>query len=489
MNKVYLVGAGPGDPELITLKGRRVMASADVVLYDNLANRALLDLAPGAEHIYVGKKRAHHVLPQSEITALMIRHAREGKNVVRLKGGDPLMFGRGGEELEGLVEAGILYEVVPGVTAPLGIAAYTGVPLTYREQTSVVTFVSGHSIDRVNWAAKSESETLVIFMGMHDLPEIVERLLAAGRSADTPAMVVRWGTRPDQKTVSGALKDLPALVQSAGILPPATVIIGEVVRLREKLGWFEQLPLFGQTIIVTRSRAQAGEFSAKLRELGACVLEIPVIELAPLEEYSVLDAAIGRLESYDWLIFTSTNAVEYFFARVDACRRDVRAIRGRVCAIGPATATALRTAGIRPDLVPEEHVSEGVAAAFAFYGMQGKTVLIPRAAAAREVIPEALTHMGARVEVADAYRNVIPAGAEQQARDARADWITFTSGSTVKNWLAVAGAESLAGVKVASIGPATSEVARRHGLRIDVEASPSTTDALIDAIVRACRGN
>jgi uroporphyrinogen III methyltransferase/synthase len=259
--------------------------------------------------------------------------------------------------------------------------------------------------------------------------------------------------------------------------------------LRDKLGWFEKLPLFGQTIIVTRARAQSAEFGAQLRELGACVLDVPVIELAPLDDYSVLDAAIGKLESYDWLIFTSTNAVNYFLTRLEACGRDVRAVRGRICAIGPTTRGALEAFRLRPDLVPEEHVSEGVAAAFAGYDMNGATVLIPRAAAARDVIPEGLRRMGARVDIADAYRNVIPAGAEQLARNARANWITFTSGSTVKNWLALAGAASLDGVKIASIGPATSEVARKHGLRVDVEANPSTAPALIDAIVRACTGS
>ena len=481
MSKVYLVGAGPGDPELVTLKGRRCLEMADVVLYDHLASPALLKFAPpGAERIYVGKKRGEHAYSQGEIIDLVISKAREQKNVVRLKGGDPFIFGRGGEEVEALVEAGIAYEVVPGVTAPLGIAAYTGVPLTHREHTSVVTFVTGHNVDQIDWTKTGVSETLVIFMGVHHAAEIIERILAAGRNPETPAMAVRWGTRPDQQTISGKLADLPDLIKD--LAPPATIIIGDVVSLRTKLDWYEHLPLFGERVVVTRAQSQAGELSDRLRQLGAEAIEIPMIEIAPLQDYSVLDACIDRLETYDWVIFTSVNAVEFFLRRLEARDRDWRSVRGRICAIGAATMRALQP--IRPELVPEEAHSEGVAAVFRGFEMRSARVLLPRASAAREVIPLALTDMGATVDVADAYANVVPEGSAARIRALRSKptWITFTSGSTVKNWLALAGPESLEGVRIASIGPATTDVIRKHGLQVNAEATTPSLEGLIREI-------
>jgi uroporphyrinogen III methyltransferase/synthase len=483
MMKVYLVGAGPGDPELITLKGRRCLEAADVILYDHLAADALLDFAPAsAERIYVGKKRGDHAFPQHEIAELLVVKAREGKTVVRLKGGDPFIFGRGGEEVEALVDAGVPFEVVPGVTSPLGIAAYTGVPLTHREHTSVVTFVTGHNVDQIDWTKTGVSETLVIFMGVHHAAEIIERILAAGRNPQTPAMAVRWGTRPDHQTIAGTPAELPKLIRD--LPPPATISIGDVVSLRSKLDWFEHLPLFGERIVVTRAKTQAGELSQRLRQLGAEAIELPVIELAPLGEYSHLDACINRLSSYDWLVFTSANAVEFFLQRLRAGHRDWRGVRGRVCAIGPATAAAL--APILPELVPEDHTSEGVAAAFQSFEMREARVLLPRASAARDIIPAVLTEMGATVDVVDAYANVVPADAASriEALKRKPTWITFTSGSTVKNWLALAGPQSLEGVRIASIGPATSEVVGKHGLTVNAEADPSTLDGLVEAITR-----
>lgn len=483
MKKVYLVGAGPGDPELLTLKGRRCLESADVVLYDHLAAPALLDFAPAtAERIYVGKKRGDHAFTQAEIVDVMLAKARENKTVVRLKGGDPFIFGRGGEEVEALAEAGIPFEVAPGVTAPLGIAAYTGVPLTHRQHTSVVTFVTGHNVDSIDWTKTGVSETLVIFMGVHHAAEIIQRILAAGRDPRTPAMAVRWGTRPGQQTIAGTLADLPQLIRD--LAPPATIVIGDVVSLRPKLDWFEHLPLFGERIVVTRAKAQAAELSQRLRQLGAEPVEVPVIELAPLDDYKHFDACIQQLPSYDWLIFTSVNAVEFFLQRMRACDRDWRSVRGRICAIGPATAAAI--APVLPELIPAEHHSEGVAEAFRRYDMRSARVLLPRAAAAREVIPQVLTEMGATVDVLDAYANVVPqdAAARIAALRSKPTWITFTSGSTVKNWLALAGRDSLEGVRIASIGPATSDVIRKHGLHIEVEANPSTIDGLVDAITR-----
>ncbi|HYZ85890.1 MAG TPA: uroporphyrinogen-III C-methyltransferase [Bryobacteraceae bacterium] len=492
MNKVYLVGAGPGDPELITVKGQRVLQLADCVLYDHLASSSLLQHAPpGAERIYVGKRKSAHSHKQEEITEMMIERARRGQNVVRLKGGDPYIFGRGGEEVEALAEAGIAFEVVPGVTSPLGIAAYTGVPLTHREHTSVVTFVTGHDVGGIDWKRIGVSETLVIFMGVHFVVDIVRELLASGRSPSTPAMCVRWGTRPDQLTVQGTLASLPRLVQEAGLKPPATMIIGDVVLLRKKLDWFEHLPLFGQRIVVTRSASQAGELSSLLREQAADVVEVPVIALEPLDDYTELDAAIRALETYSWLIFTSTNAVEFFLARLKACGRDFRAIRGLLCAIGDATRRALEQAGLIVDLQPAEAVSESVVEAFAGHSLDGAKVLLPRASAAREVIPEALRAAGADVHVVDAYRNVIPPNAEALAQEVfdgspKPDWVIFTSSSTVKNLVALVGRDRLEGVRVASIGPITSNTARMHGLAVEVEAAEATMRALVGGIVAAC---
>lgn len=478
MSKVYLVGAGPGDPELLTLKGRRCLAAADVVLYDHLAAPALLDLAPpSAERVYVGKKRGDHAFLQSEIIDLMVTKAREGRTVVRLKGGDPFIFGRGGEEIEALAEAEISYEVVPGVTAPLGIAAYTGVPLTHREHTSVVTFVTGHNVDQIDWTKTGVSETLVIFMGVQHAVEIIDRIVKSGRDPSTPAMAVRWGTRPDQQTIVGTLADLPGRIKD--LSPPATILIGDVVSLRGKLDWFERLPLFGERIVVTRAKAQAGELVQGLREMGAEAVELPMIEIAALADYGALDRAIQSLGAYNWLVFTSANAVEYFVKRLHAANRDWRAVKGRICAIGPATAAALHP--IVPELIPKEHDSEGVARAFKGHDLREARILLPRAAEARDVIPDALTNMGVTVDVVDAYKNVVPPVNLGKLR-VRPTWITFTSGSTVKNWLSVAGRESLDGVRIASIGPATSEVVRKHGLQVDVEANPSSVSGLLAAI-------
>ncbi|MEO8126746.1 MAG: uroporphyrinogen-III C-methyltransferase [Bryobacteraceae bacterium] len=487
--KVYLVGAGPGDPELLTLKGRRVLGLADSVLFDHLANDALLELAPdAAERLYVGKKKATHSYKQEEIAAMMIERARAGRTVVRLKGGDPFIFGRGGEEVEALAEAGIAYEVVPGVTSPLGIAAYTGVPLTHREHTSVVTFVTGHSVEGIDWSKVGASETLVIFMGLHFIAEITRELLASGRSPDTPAMAVRWGTRPDQHTVVGTLAGLPGLILEHRLTPPATVIIGDVVLLREKLNWYEKLPLFGKRIVVTRAREQAGELTAKLRALGADVVELPVIALRPLDDYTDLDRAIAALSTYDWLIFTSTNAVDFFLQRLSHSGTDLRSLRARICAIGPATRAAVESLHIKVDLVPSDAIAEGIAAAFGHLSMKGAKVLLPRAAAAREVVPDALRAMGAQVDVVDAYRNMIPETAAQRAGEifggsSKPHWVTFTSSSTVKNLLAVAGAAALKGVRIASIGRVTSKTAEAHGLTVDCEAKAASMDGLIEAIL------
>jgi uroporphyrinogen III methyltransferase/synthase len=493
MSKVYLVGAGPGDPDLITWKGHKLLAQADCVLYDHLANERLLDLTrKGCELIYVGKKRAEHSHSQEEIAALLIDRARRGLTVVRLKGGDPFIFGRGGEEAEALTDAGVAFEVVPGVTSPLGIAAYSGVPLTHRDHTLVVSFVTGHDPAAIDWDRVGRSETLVILMGLTTIGAIAREIMAHGRSPQTPAMAVRWGTRPDQRSVTGTLADIASRVEAAGLKPPATIVIGEVVRLQDKLNWFERLPLFGKRVVVTRARDQADSFTAGLRALGADVIELPAIELAPPHDWAPLDRALERLAAYDWLIFTSVNGVRFFLDRLDQSPHDLRSLKGRICAIGPATKQAIEDLHLKVDLMPQEYVAEGVLAAFLEFDLAGKQILLPRAQVARDLIPVELEKRGAQVDVVAAYRNIVPAvSAERLAQAmpqaAGADWITFTSSSTVKNFLAMAGAETLRGVRIASIGPATSATLRQHGLTVGVEAMEYTTDGILQAILDAAK--
>jgi uroporphyrinogen III methyltransferase/synthase len=489
MSKVYLVGAGPGDPDLITWKGRKLLALADSVLYDHLANEHLLELTrKDCERIYVGKKKAVHAYPQEEICAMMIARARRGMTVLRLKGGDPFIFGRGGEELEALADSGIPFEVVPGVTSPLGIAAYSGVPLTHRAHTKLVTFVTGHDVAGIDWSKTGQSETLVIFMGIFLIREIAGEIMAHGRSADTPAIAVRWGTRPDQETVTGTLATIADRIEQAQLKPPATVIIGDVVALHERFNWYEKLPLFGKRIVVTRSSDQAAEFSERLRSLGADAIELPVISIQPPEDPAPLDQAIERLASYDWLIFTSVNGVRFFLDRLDHSPHDLRSLQARICAIGPATRRAVEDLHLKVDLMPEEYVAEGLVKAFASEDLTGKRILLPRAAVARDLIPNELGKRGALVDVVEAYRNVVPQDAASRLRDIlsagkKPDWVTFTSSSTVKNLLAAAGREVLTGVHIASIGPVTSETARAEGLKVDAEAKKYTLDGLIEAIL------
>lgn len=489
--KVYLVGAGPGDPELITLKGKRLLEQADCILFDHLAPSELLDLAPAsAEKLYVGKKKSDHALSQAEICELLIDRGRRGLNVVRLKGGDPFIFGRGGEEAEALADAGIPFEVVPGVTSPLGIAAYTGVPLTHRDHTSVVTFVTGHEVEKIDWTKVGTAETLVIFMGLSQFDEIARRIMAAGRAGATPAMAVRWGTRPYQEVVTGTLETLPRLIHEHALKPPATIVVGEVVRLRDRLSWYEKLPLFGKKIVVTRAREQAGALAEILHGLGAEVIEMPTISIQTAADYGPLDNAIANLRAYDWLIFTSVNGVRFFLERLDASQADLRAMRGRVCAIGPATREAIERFHIKVDVMAEQYVAEGLLDVLAAFDLNGAHVLIARAAVARDLLPNELARRGAQVDVVEAYRTIAPADLRERAMEIlarRPDWITFTSSSTVQNLVDAISAEALREVRAASIGPITSETLRRHGIAVAAEASPFTISGLSEAIAAGVR--
>jgi uroporphyrinogen III methyltransferase / synthase len=487
VNKVYLVGAGPGDPELITIKARRLLERADSILYDHLANAELLDLAPpSAERIYVGKKKSDHALSQEEICALLVDRGKRGLNVIRLKGGDPFLFGRGGEEAEALADAGVPFEVVPGVTSPLGIAAYTGVPLTHRDHTSVVTFITGHDVDKIDWTKVGAAETLVVFMGLSNFDEISRRIIAEGRSPETPAMAVRWGTRPDQQVLTGTLETLPHLIHERALKPPATIVVGEVVQLRHKLNWFERLPLFGKRIVVTRARDQASMLTKALRELGAEVIELPAIQIQPAPDFTALDNAITRLNEYQWLIFTSANGVRFFLERLDRSALDLRAISGRICAIGPATREALERFHLKVDITPERYVAEGLLEKLGAYELKGSRILIARAAVARDVLPAELTRLGAAVDVVEAYRTLPPADLTQRATELlreTPDWITFTSSSTVTNLVDALGARQLKGIPCASIGPVTTATLYENGLQVAAEATEYTIAGLVDAIL------
>jgi uroporphyrinogen III methyltransferase/synthase len=366
------------------------------------------------------------------------------------------------------------------VTTPLGIAAYTGVPLTHREHTSAVTFVTGHAVQAIDWAKVGHAETLVIFMGLTTFPEIARELIANGRSPDTPSMAVRWATRPDQQTIAGTLSTLPGML--AGMKPPATIIIGEVVRLREKLDWYERLPLFGKRIVVTRAREQADALASHLSTLGAGVIELPTIEIRPPADSAPLDRAIAQLDTYDWVIFTSANGVRFFLNHLD----DLRKLHAKICAIGPATRATVEALHIKVDLMGKEYVAESLLEAFAAHDLSGKRVLLPRAAVARDLVPDELARRGARVDVVEAYRTVPPEHLAEQARDilaSRPDCITFTSSSTVRNLVEAVGTGPLRGIPVASIGPITTQTAHDLGVEVTAQAKVFNVEGLVAAVL------
>ncbi|MRR54521.1 MAG: uroporphyrinogen-III C-methyltransferase [Deltaproteobacteria bacterium] len=496
---VYLIGAGPGDPGLITLKGREAIARAEVILYDYLAHKELLSFArPDAELIYAGKVGGAHNREQWQINEMLVEKAHQGKLVARLKGGDPFIFGRGGEECEALVAAGIPFEIVPGVTAAVGAAAYAGIPLTHRDFTTSVTFVTGHEssskeVSGINWPQLSLGNgTLVFYMGMKNLSQITANLIVHGRPSQTPVALVRWGTRPEQHVLSGTLADIAEKAHQEGFKAPAVIIVGDVVRLRDKLRWFDARPLFGKRILVTRATDQAGVFSRLLEGYGAQVLECPTIVVTPPESFAALDEALHALKSYDWLLFTSVNGVRYFFERLSELGFDSRALGScRVAAVGSKTSEALASHGIRPDLLPSGFHAEGLVEKFAELGVAGQKALYPKADRARDVLPRGLAELGMEVVAPVAYRTAIPDSLSTEALEAleerRVDCVTFTSSSTVSNLATLLGENRLIhllqGVAVASIGPVTSATCRELGLRVDLEPEKSTIEALTEAIV------
>ncbi|MCD6584709.1 MAG: uroporphyrinogen-III C-methyltransferase [Desulfobacteraceae bacterium] len=499
-NKVYLVGAGPGDTGLLTLKGKKCIEIADVIVYDYLSADELLKYArKDAELIYAGKKGGDHTLTQTQINNLLVEKARQGHIVTRLKGGDPFIFGRGGEEIEALLEEGLSFEVVPGVTSAIAAPAYAGIPLTHRKFTSTVTFITGHEDptkkdSSINWKALAQiSGTLVFLMGVKNLPNIVNRLQKNGMSADTPAALVRWGTTTRQQAVSGTLETIIDNVKAAGLKPPCIIVVGDVVSLREKMKWFENRPLFGKKIVVTRARAQASDMVAHLTELGADCLEYPVIKTVPPQDFSLLDTAINSLGTYDWIIFTSVNGVEFFFNRLLEKKKDARALGNlKTACIGPVTADRLKSYGINTDILPESYRAESIIAAFKNETVAEKRILLPRAAEARPILPEELAKMGATIDEIAAYHtindteNADPLLRQLEENDI--DLITFTSSSTVTNFKKLIPADRfdslLKNVTIASIGPITSETAVKNGFTVHVEAESYTIPGLCEAIVK-----
>lgn len=493
--RVYLVGAGPGDPELVTMRARRVLAEADLVVYDHLVHPELLTWAPsGAERVRMGKVGHAEQCPQSEITATLVRNAREGRVVVRLKGGDPCVFGRVADEARALAEAGISFEIVPGVTAASGAAAYAGIPLTERDRASSVTFVTGHR-QRAggredDWPALARTPgTLVIYMGVKHLAEVAARLLAGGRSSATPVALVRRATWPDQEVLVGTLGNIAERAREASFGPPAVAIVGEVVALRDELDWFGQRPLKGKRILVTRGAHQAGELSERLRARGAVPVELPLIELRACGHQSAVETCFRKLFAYDWVVFSSANAVGFTFAKLDEMGLDARAFgAARVCAVGPKTAEALAGRGIRPDVVPETYVAEALVAALAAEArLAGASVLIPRAREAREVIPAELERQGARVDVLPVYENVrpetYPAEALAAVREGRLDLVTLASSSAARNYAALCrehGADPAA-VPCAAIGPVAARTAETEGLRVVAVPSEYTLEGMVSA--------
>jgi uroporphyrinogen III methyltransferase / synthase len=493
---VYLVGAGPGDPGLLTVRGAELVASADVLLHDRLIPAGVLELArEEAERLYVGKEPGRAAVPQEEIERLLIDRARAGRSVVRLKGGDPFVFGRGGEEAEALAAARVEFEVVPGITAGIGAPAYAGIPLTHRDLASAVAFVTGHEDPEkddsaLSWDALARFPgTLVFYMGMGRLPEIARRLIEAGRDAAEPAAVVERGTMPEQRAVTAPLAGLARTAAEAGVRAPAVVISGPVAMRRETLAWLERRPLHGRRVVVTRARAQASGLAATLRALGAEVVELPTIRIVPrLDSAEVRDAVHG-IHSYALICLTSPNGARLLLQVLAEAGRDARALaNATIAAIGPGTAAALAERGIIADVVPERSIAEALVEALEGFEVGGRPVLVARAAEARDLLPDALRERGAKVDVVALYETLAadpdPAAIEA-AQDA--DYVTFTSSSTVRNFVGGVGDRLPPHARVISIGPVTTEAARQAGLEVHAEAEQHDPDGLVEALLADAR--
>lgn len=496
--KVYLIGAGPGDTKLITLKGIECIQKADVIVYDRLANPRLLSYKRSdCELIYVGKSPDRHTLTQDEINKVLVEEGLKGKIVTRLKGGDPYVFGRGGEEGEELRKAGIPFEVVPGITSAIAVPNYAGIPVTHRDFTSTFTVITGHEDptkedSSINWVRLAEDPgTLIFLMGVGNLPKIVDQLVSNGKDAQTPIALIRWGTRPEQQVVVGVLENIVQEVEKAGLKSPAIIIVGKVVTLRNTLSWFEQKPLFGKRILVTRAREQASVLSAKLEELGAEAWEYPTISIKNPDDTTQMDRAIENVGGYDWLIFTSVNGVHSFFKRMRELHYDVRKLAGvKICAIGPKTKEVLEDKGLYVEVMPEVFRAEAVAEALKPLVKAGEKVLLPRADIARQVLVDTLIEMGLTVDEVIAYETVITDNDNQflieklEAKEIH--MVTFTSSSTVRNFVTLLEnrKELLEGVEIACIGPVTADTAIELGFTPHMIAEEYTIDGLVEGIVK-----
>ena len=493
----YLVGAGPGDPGLLTLKGKECIEAADVLVYDYLCNPDFLRYArEGTEKIYVGKKAGDHALPQDQINALIVKLTREGKVVTRLKGGDPVLFGRGAEEAAELAEAGVRFEIVPGITSAIAAPAYAGIPVTHRDHASQLTIFTGHedptkSETSLDYAKLAAAEgTKVFLMGVERMAEITGEFLRHGVSPDTPMALVRWGTHGRQQTLVATLGTMAGRVAETGFKAPAVAVLGDVVTERARINWFESRPLFGKRIVVTRTRQQVGVVSRKLRDLGADVIELPTIRIEEPIDLLGFGELVQDCHTYEWIVFTSPNGADAFFRMFDKIYNDTRSIGGaRIACIGPGTAEKVRARHLAVDLMPEkDFVAEGLVKAFGeCQNMENVSVLWVKAEETRDVITRELTRMGAIVDEAIAYRTVPEREDNLEAlarlKNEGADMITFTSASTVDNFMTL-GVPLPAGCKVASIGPVTSEAVQKHGLKVDVAAEVHTIPGLVDAILK-----
>jgi uroporphyrinogen III methyltransferase/synthase len=488
---VHLVGAGPGDPGLMTRRAVELIARADAIVYDRLIPPGALDGArPDARLHYVGKQPGAHAMDQEDINALLVALARDGLDVVRLKGGDPFVFGRGGEEAQALVDAGLDFEVVPGVTAGVAAPAYAGIPVTHRDAASAVAFVTGHEDPgkpetALDWEALARFPgTLVLYMGVKNLPEIARKLVSAGRPEGEPVAVVERGTLPGQRAVEGTLADIAARVAEAGVKPPAVTLVGPVARLRERLAWLERRPLAGRSVVVTRARAQASGLARRLEELGAAVVEAPAIRIEPRPAEEV-DQRVAEIGGCALVCVTSPNGAELLMDAIERGGRDARALAGvTVAAIGPGTAAELRRRGVRADVVPPRSIAESLVEALRDVDVEGRRVLVARASEARDVLPEALAERGAQVEVLALYDTVAEPLSEQALSAAvEADYVTFTSSSTVRFFMGGIDGHFPAGARVVSIGPVTSKTAREHGLEVHAEAERHDIDGVVAALL------
>lgn len=485
MGKVFLVGAGPGDLKLITLKGLECIQKADTIIYDNLVNKHLLDFAgKKAEIIYVGKEASRHALPQDKINDLLLQKGEEKNIVVRLKGGDPFIFGRGGEEAEYLTDHGIDFEIVPGVTSAISVPAYAGIPLTHREHASTVAFITGHEDEHkvestIKWREIAQGpDTLVFLMGIRNLKTIQNKLIAEGKEPHTPACIITSGTLPEQKVVTGTLEKLGAMAKRADIKPPGIIIVGDVVRLRKKLAWFEHKPFFGKTIAITRAAKQSRKFGETLTEKGARVLFAPTIEIIPLEPNKKLRKAITDISDYYMIIFTSVNSVSVFFDNLMKAGKDTRALRDiNIIPIGRATATFLEMRGVIADYTPSHYTSEGIMEVLGALEISGKKFLLPKAEGGRDILVEYIRKQGGICDVVPIYKTTLPKNSVPLTE--QPDVITFTSSSTVENFITLYGKDILERTIIASIGPVTSKTLQKHGLPVHIEAEQYDIPGLV----------